>query len=84
MSEYTKPCTYCKKEIRMSQRLGRWYPSDLDGGIHRCEAKKQQQQQSKQEPKKPELKNLLEAQMLLEGMDARLKRVEKMLFQNGT
>lgn len=67
----------------MTEKLGRWYPSDLDGGIHYCEAKKQQQQQSKQEPKKPELKNLLGAQTLLEGMDARLKRVEKMLFIEG-
>ena len=33
---------------------------------------------------KPELKNLLEAQMLLRGMDARLKRVEKMLFIEGS
>ncbi len=70
-----KPCTYCKKEIRMSERLGKWYPSDLNGGFHSCEAKK-----SKQVPNRPELKNLLEAQVLLQGMDARLKRVEKMLF----
>ena len=77
---------YCKQEIKMTERLGRWYPSDPDGGIHYCDERKkqqqqQQQQQSKQEPKKPELKNLLEAQMLLEGFDARLKRVEKMLFK---
>lgn len=71
---------YCKQEIKMTEKLGRWYPSDLDGGIHYCEAKKQQQQsQPKQEPKKPELKNLLEAQLLLEQLDARLKRVEKMM-----
>ena len=76
---YKKSCMFCNREIVMSEKLGKWYPSDLDGGIHYCEAKKKQQQQ-KQEPKKPELKNLLEAQVLLQGMDARLKRVEKMLF----
>jgi hypothetical protein len=80
MNEYVKPCTYCKKEIRMSERLGRWYPSDLDGGFHYCEGKKAATKQQQKE-EKPQLKNLLEAQVLLEGMDARLKRVEKLLFQ---
>ena len=78
--EYTKPCTYCKKEIRMSERLGKWYPTDLDGGYHYCEGKKTQQQKQQPKEEKPQLKNLLEAQLLLQGMDARLKRVEKMLF----
>ena len=73
---------FCNREIVMSERLGKWYPMDLDGGFHYCEAKKRQQQ--KQEQKKPELKNLLEAQLLLRGMDARLKRVEKMLFIEGS
>ena len=80
---YKKECMYCKQEIRMTEKLGKWYPSDPNGGIHYYDERKKQQQQSKQEPKKPELKNLLEAQMLLEGMDARLKRVEKMLFIEG-
>jgi hypothetical protein len=67
MGEYTKLCTYCRKEIRMSERLGRWNPSDLDGGFHYCEGKKAAKQQQREE--KPQLKNLLEAQVLLEGMD---------------
>lgn len=60
----------------MSEKLGKWYPSDLDGGIHYCEAKKQQ---SKQEPPKQQLKNLLEAQLLLEGLDARVKKLERIV-----
>lgn len=40
---YKKECIYCKQEIKMTERLGRWYPSDLDGGIHYCDAKKKQQ-----------------------------------------
>ena len=74
---------FCNRDIIMTEKLGRWYPSDLDGGTHYCEAKKQHQHLSKQE-QEPELKNLLEAQVLLQGMDARLKRLEKMLFIEGT
>jgi hypothetical protein len=57
-----------------SFRLGWW--------IHRCEAKKQQQSKQLQKEEKPQLKNLLEVQILLEVMDATLKRVEKMLFND--
>lgn len=76
----------------MSQRLGKWYPSDLDGGPHYRESKvmeKKQQQtdhnennglKSPQAEKQAQPRNLLEALVLLEGMNARLKRVEKMLF----
>jgi hypothetical protein len=66
----------------MSERLGRWDPSDLDGGIHLCEAKKQLQSKQFQKELKQQHKNLLEAQILLEVMDARLKRVEKTLFND--
>ncbi len=69
---------FCNREIVMSEKLGKWYPSDLDGGTHYCEAKKQQK--AKDEKQQSQLKNLLEAQLLLQGMDARLKRVEKILF----
>lgn len=74
--EYNKPCIYCKKNIRMTERLGKWIPTDLDGGFHYCESKKDKE---KQEPKKPELKNLLEAQLLLEGLDARVKKLERIV-----
>jgi hypothetical protein len=68
MGEYTKPCTTCKKEIRMSNNTGRWLPSNLDGSAHRCFGKKEEREKEE----KPELKNLLQAQILLEGMDGRL------------
>jgi hypothetical protein len=79
----------------MSQRLGKWYSSDLNGGPHYCESKvKEKKQQpadhkenrgskSSQVEKQPQLKDILEAQVLLEGMDARLKRVKEMLFIEG-
>ena len=37
MSEYTKPCVYCKVEIRMSNKNeGKWLPYNLDGSAHDC------------------------------------------------
>ncbi len=79
MSEYVKSCNYCKQQIRMSQRLGKWYPSDLDGGIHRCEAKaeaKKQEAQKQQHQEPQQLKTLLEATALIQQLDARVKRLE--------
>lgn len=36
MSEYTKPCTTCKQQIRMTNNSGKWLPQNLDGSPHRC------------------------------------------------
>jgi hypothetical protein len=37
MSEYTKPCIYCKAEIRMSNKNeGKWLSYNLDGSAHDC------------------------------------------------
>ena len=36
MSQYQKPCTYCKSEIRMSNNTGKWLPMNLDGSFHSC------------------------------------------------
>ena len=37
MSEYTKPCIYCKADIRMSNKNeGKWLPYNLDGSAHDC------------------------------------------------
>jgi hypothetical protein len=37
MSEYTKPCIYCKAEIRMSNKNeGKWLPYNLEGSVHDC------------------------------------------------
>lgn len=75
MSEYTKPCTTCKAEIRMSNSTGKWLPYNLDNSVHRClpadRYKPTQQQQKPQPDAKP---------LTLEGLNARLKRVEKILF----
>ena len=36
MSEYVKTCTYCKNEIQMSDKEGRWLPYNQDGSQHDC------------------------------------------------
>lgn len=37
MSEYTKPCIFCKTEIKMSNKNdGKWLPYNLDGSSHDC------------------------------------------------
>jgi hypothetical protein len=43
MSEYTKPCIYCKAEIRMSNKNeGKWLPYNLDGSTHDCKPSDQE------------------------------------------
>ena len=71
---YNKACVFCKQEIVMSDRGGgKWLPYDLNGTVHECKNKKpvQQTQEPEQKP------------LSLEQVDLRLKKVEKMLFQNG-
>jgi hypothetical protein len=74
---------YCKKEIEMSDRAaGQWLPYEPegDGNLHDCRVKKDGKKGKVPEQEKHELKTVLEAQVFLEGIDARVKRIEKMLF----
>ena len=65
---YTKGCRDCGQQIRMDQVNGKWATYELDGGgFHTC--KQQQKEQTKT--------------LTLEQVDIRLKRVEKMLFNQG-
>ena len=45
MSEYVKTCSFCGKEIKMSDELGKWPPFNKDGTPHDC----RKQQETKQE-----------------------------------
>ena len=73
---YSKSCMFCKREIVMSDRAsGNWLPYDLSGTVHECKNKKPVQQPHQEPQQKP---------LTLEMMDIRLKRVEKMLFNQGT
>ena len=47
MSEYTKPCIYCKAEIRMSNKNeGKWLPYNLDGSAHDCKPSDQESREA--------------------------------------
>ena len=85
MSQYQKSCSYCKKEIRMSNDTGKWLPLNMDGSFHSCQA--QQTGTKKVETSvKPEakafVKEVIEGPKLRE-LDERLKKVEEMLFGKG-
>ena len=43
MSEYVKTCNFCKQEIQMSDKEGRWLPYNKDGSQHDCKKKNEKQ-----------------------------------------
>jgi hypothetical protein len=36
LSEYLKPCTFCKEQIKMSDNGGKWHATNTDGSEHEC------------------------------------------------
>ena len=69
---YTKGCRDCGQQIRMAEVNGKWAAYELNGNaFHTC-------LQKQQKPAAVEVKPLT-----LGELDARLKRVEKMLFNGG-
>jgi hypothetical protein len=47
---YKKICDYCKNEIEMSDKEGKWQPYNLDNGKHDCRDKDRPQKQPEKEP----------------------------------
>jgi hypothetical protein len=45
MTEYQKQCMYCKQEITMSDKEGKWLPFNQDGSSHDCRNKQTQKQE---------------------------------------
>ena len=66
---YNKPCRDCKQQITMMEMNGRWGAYNLDGSYHQC--KQLPAEVKQQQP------------LTLQEIDTRLKKVEKVLFQNG-
>lgn len=66
---YKKSCNFCKNEILMTEKLGKWFPLNLDNSPHKCE-----------QEKKPQLKNQLESTILLQQLYERVKRLEKIVI----
>jgi hypothetical protein len=42
---YVKPCIYCKEEIEMSDRDGKWLPYNKTGTPHECRKEKSTEKQ---------------------------------------
>ena len=84
MSGFTKFCIYCNREIRLSNDSGRWLPYNLDNTAHECKGKQTQAQtqQTQQQPQKQvqEQQNKSSLTLTLEELDARLKRVERIVL----
>ncbi|MDQ5868838.1 MAG: hypothetical protein M3530_03820 [Thermoproteota archaeon] len=78
---YTKSCMFCKREIVMSDKgAGKWLPYDLNGSVHECKKEIQTGTKKVETQSPPQSKQPL----TIEQMDVRLRRVEKMLFNQGT
>lgn len=84
---YEKECRDCRKRIRMEEINNRWHALNFDNSPHRCSSgdrdassydkTKTQRAEEPQPQAQREVKPLT-----LESLDQRLKRVEKMLFQD--
>ena len=71
MSGYTRPCTFCNQEIRLSNDTGKWLPYNLDGSAHECKKSSEQPQTQPPQNKK---------QITLEDIESRLERIEHTLY----
>lgn len=75
MSGYTKPCIFCNQEIRMSNDSGSWLPYEINTNeVHKCKDKQPQPQQKQVQEHKSS------STLTLEELDARLKRVERIVL----
>ena len=72
---YTKACRDCKQQITMTQTNGKWGAYNSDGSYHQCLGESKQQSPAEVKEK--------DKQLSLEVLDARLKKVEAMLFNEG-
>ena len=79
MSDYTKSCTYCHKDIRLSNDSGKWLPYEINTNeIHDCRDKQPTQQPQPQTQQKQVQEH--KSQLTLEGLDMRLKVLRSFWF----
>lgn len=45
---YVKPCIYCKAEIEISDKEGKWLPYNKDGSAHECRKTNETAEQKKE------------------------------------
>ena len=78
MSGYTKPCIFCKQDIRMSNDTGKWTPYNLDNTAHECKKSSQSQSQSESQSQTHQEPN---KKLTLENIDFRLQRLEAKILE---
>ena len=71
MSGYTKPCIFCKQEIRLSNDSGKWLPYNLDNTSHECKNTKSSQSQ-------PQLQPQIKITLTIEELEQRLTKIEEL------
>ena len=79
-SGYSKPCIFCKQEIKMSNDSGNWLPYNLNGTLHECRGSRKGK--GKDKDKTPEMAKaqLQTTTLTLESLDLRLKKIEYTLY----
>ncbi len=80
MSGYTKPCIFCKQEIRMSNDSGNWLPYNLDGTSHECRPSTYGKGVEDSSRKQDQYSVRNDNKLTLESLDTRLKKVESILY----
>ena len=86
MSGFTKFCIYCNKEIRLSNDTGRWLPYNLDNTAHECKGKQKfgipevVTVTTNKPQTQPQTQNKSSSTLTLEELDARLKKVERIVL----
>ena len=72
MSQYQRPCSFCKQEIRMSDNSGQWLPYNLDSSFHQCKKSEQKQQQSQ-----------FKITLSLESLDQKVTKLQELVDSLG-
>ena len=80
MSGYTKPCIFCKQEIRRSNDSGNCLPYNLAGSSHECRPSKYGKGVEDSSPKQEQYSVRNDNKLTLESLDTRLKKVESILY----
>ena len=70
---YKKNCNRCNQQILMDESMGKWRALNIDGTVHICQEQRQPQPQQKQVQEH-------KSQLTLEELDARLKKVERIVL----
>jgi hypothetical protein len=81
MSQYQKPCIFCKQEIKMSNDSGNWLPYNLDGSIHECRPSTKYGKGVEDSSRKQDQYSVPnDNKLTLESLGTRLKKVESILY----